>query len=901
MMKKVWLILLAVTLVTCFFAACSSGGSSGSDPKEYTVTFDKNDGDTDAVPTTIKVTSPDTTVVSLPAPPTRSGYQFQGWNTAADGSGSPFDENTTVTANIKVYAQWRQQSAAGEYMVYFNKNGGDTEASPVEKAVVPPVTTIDALPTPPTRTGYTFAGWNTEANGSGTDFDATTLVNADIHVYAQWTGNTYRITCEKNGGDTDADPKVITVTVPNNTILYFTSNNSFTRPTRSGYIQIGWNTAENGLGDEYTPQTVVTADVTVYAQWELITGFLVTFDKDNANATDPFPAQKQVISPDTTIDALPQDPTLAEHAFDGWYTGKNGTGTAFNATTPVTANITVYAKWAAGFTVTFNPNGGLNEGSTSSVTKKVIPPAQNVGSLPTDPTRVNFEFDGWYDTDAATGGTKFTATTPVTADIQVYARWKDIHTVTFNKNNNDATGTTEANPQTAKVNDGAKITSLPTPPTRSAGWGAGMVFDSWNTKPDGSGTAFDTTTPVTDTIEVYAKWKFEAGTATVVGQELVHNAPALTTNSGAGAAQGTWAGVGLNTDGSITYSGGAIRYTFPNNLGDYDFFTVTYVSTKPDNETNPFKVIPKQFDTGDAYKTKNGTEYVDLTASGTLEFIISQATKGGIAFQFNTYGNNSSVGTIKIAKITFTKGTRHILTFDDNGATGNPSPASMTIVETVPFTLPTPTKTGHNFDGWKDASNNTITNSSNITTDLTLTAQWSAITATPQTVTVDFTSANLTIGGNSLNSSPPSSLSDITASGYTLTWGGGNGYGGTWVKFDVALTPGVTLSQYSTVTFTIQGVAGDLSYKQIKLLGDTNLGASASQQAPESKVISTETQIQYNNGTQNVTFNIKPGQTLTGTIQVSIFISCGNSSNNTNNGNTVGTTQFKFSNVKFNP
>jgi uncharacterized repeat protein (TIGR02543 family) len=52
--------------------------------------------------------------------------------------------------------------------------------------VASPATTIDALPNPPTRNGYSFAGWNTQAGGGGSAFTNTTTVNSDTTVYAQW-------------------------------------------------------------------------------------------------------------------------------------------------------------------------------------------------------------------------------------------------------------------------------------------------------------------------------------------------------------------------------------------------------------------------------------------------------------------------------------------------------------------------------------------------------------------------------------------------------------------------------------------------------------------------------------------------------------------------------------------
>ena len=75
------------------------------------------------------------------------------------------------------------------YVVTFDKNNSDdgsTEADPQTKTVNPPAAAIDRLPEPPARPGYTFNGWNTAADGSGTSFSEATAVNSAIVVYAQW-------------------------------------------------------------------------------------------------------------------------------------------------------------------------------------------------------------------------------------------------------------------------------------------------------------------------------------------------------------------------------------------------------------------------------------------------------------------------------------------------------------------------------------------------------------------------------------------------------------------------------------------------------------------------------------------------------------------------------------------
>jgi uncharacterized repeat protein (TIGR02543 family) len=97
-----------------------------------------------------------------------------GMLTISAGSG-----NVTASAALTVYSL---------FTVTFNKNGGDTEADP-NVLYVKPSEAPGTLPTAPTRSGYTFNGWNTSSNGSGSAFTAATAVTADLTVYAQWTKN----------------------------------------------------------------------------------------------------------------------------------------------------------------------------------------------------------------------------------------------------------------------------------------------------------------------------------------------------------------------------------------------------------------------------------------------------------------------------------------------------------------------------------------------------------------------------------------------------------------------------------------------------------------------------------------------------------------------------------------
>lgn len=138
---------------------------------------------------------------------------------------------------------------------------------------------------------------------------------------------------ELRGGWTSSNPAVLSVdakvTVPVNTF------------SRTGHTFTGWNTKANGTGTAYKPgaqYTLGSSDAALYAQWKLNT-YTVQFDGNGAS-TSVAPVQVQH---GKTI-AQPDTPMNIGRAFAGWYTARTG-GARFDFTTPVTGNMTLYARW----------------------------------------------------------------------------------------------------------------------------------------------------------------------------------------------------------------------------------------------------------------------------------------------------------------------------------------------------------------------------------------------------------------------------------------------------------------------------------------------------------------------------------------------------------------------------
>jgi uncharacterized repeat protein (TIGR02543 family) len=289
-------------------------------------------GTTHAVKT---VTAPATTVTDFPGNPDRTGFSFNGWNTAANGSGTPFTASTTVSGDLTVYAQWTATSP-GSYTVTFRLND-DTEAVHAVKTVTTPATTVTDFPGNPDRAGYSFNNWNTAANGSGTPFSASTTVSGDLTVYAQWTATSpgsYTVTFRLND-DTEAVHAVKTVTAPATTVTDFPGN-----PDRTGYSFDNWNTVANGSGSSFTASTAVSGDLTVYAQWTVIS-YDITYN-NLAGTSNTNPANYTVEGPAVTLAAL----THTNYQFEGWYEDAAFGGSPVTSIPAgSTGDKTFYAKW----------------------------------------------------------------------------------------------------------------------------------------------------------------------------------------------------------------------------------------------------------------------------------------------------------------------------------------------------------------------------------------------------------------------------------------------------------------------------------------------------------------------------------------------------------------------------
>ena len=276
-----------------------------------------------------------------PADPTRVGYTFTGWD----------KEFTNITADLVVTAQYEINT----YTVTFKdwdgtvlktqevQHGGDAEA-----------------PADPTRTGYTFTGWD----------KAFTNIMADLVVTAQYEINTYTVTFK------DWDGTVLKT----QEVQYGGAATAPANPTRTGYTFTGWDKAF----------TNIMADLVVTAQYEINT-YTVTF-KD----WDGTVLKTQEVQYGGDAEA-PADPTRVGYTFTGWD----------KEFTNIMADLVVTAQYEINtYTVTFKDWDG-------TVLKTQEVQYGGDAEAPADPTRVGYTFTGWDK-----------AFTNITADLVVTAQYE---------------------------------------------------------------------------------------------------------------------------------------------------------------------------------------------------------------------------------------------------------------------------------------------------------------------------------------------------------------------------------------------------------------------------------------------------------------------------------------------
>ena len=238
---------------------------------------------------------------------------------------------------------------------------------------------------------------------------------------ARWEPQDCTITWDGNGGKwSDGESKKETRTKVGTVLSAVPSNFLNNEPTSEDFEFVGWFTQKKYGAQVYDYTTVEKEDTTYYAHWKkkikcVVT--LVEYDKNEEKITATYGYAMPEITP----------PTRPGYEFRGYYTGTNGKGTQYyNVDCSSTRNwdktsaTTLYAHWVIGtYAVTLNPdNGSINAGNVTSYTYGVG------ATLPTNVTRLGYDFKGWYSSPYSSGERATAIGTSEYGNKTYYARWR---------------------------------------------------------------------------------------------------------------------------------------------------------------------------------------------------------------------------------------------------------------------------------------------------------------------------------------------------------------------------------------------------------------------------------------------------------------------------------------------
>lgn len=401
-------------------------------PTTYTITFDAGNGVFSNGYSTMNITADaNGALASAVETPSLSGFTFAGWFDAATG-GNPVNVSDPFLADTTVYAQWTEssQQPTNYYTITFNAYTGQfADQSTTTTLMTDASGVLQSLPTTPTKSGYNFVGWYTDAN-AGDLVQVGHAFTSDAMLYARWTPDystpvEYTVIFYLNDGVNTGVYSTITTT---DSYGYHVLASLPVQPTRDGYDFAGWFTETSGGTKIELLITNFYGDCPVYAQWTSqqvpVTGCTVTFDANGGTLTGD---ATMTTDANGNLGSLPTAPSWEGYTFTGWFDAAIG-GNEITTGTSFTANTTVYAQWTANgdtptpgasYTITFDANGGtLAEGVVNTRTTGTDGKLAGVVSAP---VMDGYTFVGWF--TATNGGEQVTTSYVFTSDVTVYAQW----------------------------------------------------------------------------------------------------------------------------------------------------------------------------------------------------------------------------------------------------------------------------------------------------------------------------------------------------------------------------------------------------------------------------------------------------------------------------------------------
>jgi uncharacterized repeat protein (TIGR02543 family) len=407
-----------------------------------------------------------------------------------------------------------------------------------------------------TKTGYSFAGWTLNSDGSGTVYSpsntTTIAMSSNRTLYAKWTANTFPISFDSN---TATSGSMSNQTFTAGTAQGLTTNGF----SKTGFTFAGWATSSGGSVVYTNTQSVTFYETaTVYAKWTADT-VAVTFDSNTATSGT---MSDQSFTAGTGQALTTNGFTKTGYTFAGWATTSGGAVVYSNtASITIYSNTTLYAKWVsdAEWRIDYdgnnNTSGSIPDFQTVTRTQAIATRA-NTGSL----ARTGYIFNGWNTNSGGTGTPYATgANITPTANTTLYAKWIAT-TFPISFDSNTATSGSMSN-QTFTAGTGQALTGIGFTKT-------GYTFAGWASTSGGSVVYTDSqTVTLYETATVYAKWTagtftltFDSNTATsgnMSGQSFTAGTSQAITSNGFTKSGSSFSGWSSTSNGAVEYSNGA--------------------------------------------------------------------------------------------------------------------------------------------------------------------------------------------------------------------------------------------------------------------------------------------------------------------------------------------------------
>ena len=431
------------------------------------------------------------------------------FETIADGTNYQLSMTAVGTGNYVTSDESAKSSVTtlASFAVTYSANGSTSGTTPASQVKVEGVSLQLATNSGTlARTGYTFAGWNTQADGEGTDYaaGASYATDANLALFAKWSPDTFTITYSYNGADGGTQPA---------TDSYTNGGTAVTLPTpsKTGYTFGGWYDNSGLTGSAVTSPYSPSSDVTLYAKWTGQT-YTVNFSYFGADGGDSQSSGTFTVGSGSPI-TLPT-PTKTGYTFAGWYSGSFATLVgAGGASYSPTQNLTLSAKWTAiQYNVTYNSDivvsgitysgsGDVPVDANTYTIGSTVPVLPNAQATPV--TRLGYTFVGWVTNQDGTGTALNSgeSLSMGSVDVNLYPKWSaNTYTVTYNLNG--GTGSLTGAPTSYTV--GGNNVPLP-----SSGFTkTGFDFIGW-TKTQGGTTAISNSFSTFADVTLYAIWQLK--------------------------------------------------------------------------------------------------------------------------------------------------------------------------------------------------------------------------------------------------------------------------------------------------------------------------------------------------------------------------------------------------------